>query len=647
MSTEENQQPLVRLEPGGNASIIDYNIPEPVSYSGQYRIELGIDPDWFTDSATDGETFSEWVGREYDVDIGPVDVGAGSASIDEAVRERITSAIGSRLGTDGGPVVLPANNSIVTELGRSLADSDGGGFDGVRANMRARRGTIVRDLTASSPSTTTAASSESTAREAGSTETARSATIEPRMFVDGITYPLNTSKVSTAAVDALRPEAVTTATLNNQLTVLRPNFADVVVPTIVPAPTTLVPRLMLVERYRISTYLGDYGAGRTLKTFSLLPGEHTTISVETFQKSTEEREQASSIFDSFTETAASEFESHVETEQWDKESYAESFGWDVNSSFSSEAKAGINLGIVNVGGSAGFSISGGMEGATEAAHEEFSKTVTSALSKHANESSTRRDVQVNTSYEATTEESETRSVVRDIENINLSRTLNFVFRQMNQEFHTVVHLVDVRVAYTNGAVRTSYAGDSVSGLNYREVPLWQLDDLLADVVDPDHHDEVTEIIEQELSSLINYAGEQQSFVERAAVSDENGDPVREYLRVRRLTDTYEDKVIEGVIMSAVTNVMRTEGVIVEALLGQANALDEYSTGLQTESVRTQSTENDALTLETQRVKLGMSIVRNGETEKGDLYHTVFGSPATNGEAEADTDTDEPSEPAAP
>jgi hypothetical protein len=45
----------------------------------------------------------------------------------------------------------------------------------------------------------------------------------------------------------------------------------------------------------------------------------------------------------------------------------------------------------------------------------------------------------------------------------------------------------------------------------------------------------------------------------------------------------------------------------------------------------------------------MSIVRNGETEKGDLYHTVFGSPAENGAVEVDagTDTDEPSEPATP
>jgi hypothetical protein len=39
------------------------------------------------------------------------------------------------------------------------------------------------------------------------------------------------------------------------------------------------PRLMIVEIYRLSSFLGNYGAGRVVKTFSLLPGEKTKISV--------------------------------------------------------------------------------------------------------------------------------------------------------------------------------------------------------------------------------------------------------------------------------------------------------------------------------------------------------------------------------
>lgn len=41
----------------------------------------------------------------------------------------------------------------------------------------------------------------------------------------------------------------------------------------------LKPTFLIVEEYRLSNFLGQYGAGRTVKTFSLLPGESTTISV--------------------------------------------------------------------------------------------------------------------------------------------------------------------------------------------------------------------------------------------------------------------------------------------------------------------------------------------------------------------------------
>ena len=44
-----------------------------------------------------------------------------------------------------------------------------------------------------------------------------------------------------------------------------------------------VPRFALVETWELRSYLGDYGLGRTLNTFSLLPGERVTITVETVE----------------------------------------------------------------------------------------------------------------------------------------------------------------------------------------------------------------------------------------------------------------------------------------------------------------------------------------------------------------------------
>jgi hypothetical protein len=66
--------------------------------------------------------------------------------------------------------------------------------------------------------------------------------------------------------------------------------------------------------------------------------------------------------------------------------------------------------------------------------------------KHAAQASAKRDVQVNNDYTSKVETGEETSIEREIQNINVGRTLNFAFRQMNQEFVSILHLVDVRLA---------------------------------------------------------------------------------------------------------------------------------------------------------------------------------------------------------
>ena len=41
----------------------------------------------------------------------------------------------------------------------------------------------------------------------------------------------------------------------------------------IPTPQRGIPTLLLVEYYRLSSFPARYGAGRPIKTFSLLPGE--------------------------------------------------------------------------------------------------------------------------------------------------------------------------------------------------------------------------------------------------------------------------------------------------------------------------------------------------------------------------------------
>jgi hypothetical protein len=608
MSSEEIrvEEPLVRLQPGGKASIIDYNVPDSVSYGGQHYIGLDVDPDWFTPAANGGRTYADWLRDRYGIDLADETPATRRGRVD--VVERIREG----LADDGGPVVLPAHDVTLREMDRS----DGS------APVTGLRPTVVRPMFrtigTAQPSEPLADASGDLASEADTAATDTSAA-ELRL------QPLAMARsIAPEVAEAIQPEAVANAVLDAKIPLLRYNLAGTLVPTTIRAPPQTNPQLMLVERYRLSTYLGDYGAGRTLKTFSLLPGEETTISLRSYRKSKTEREHASSILDSFTETAAREFERHVESEQWDREAYSGSFGWKSSSSVSGGGGAGLNLGFFKIGGSAKASSRKTVEVGAEVAREEFSKNVTSAVSKHAHESSSRRDVEINTNYEASVETGESKSTVRRIENVNLGRTLNFVFRQMNQEFHTVVHLVDVRVAFTNGTVQTNAAGTSISGLSYREVPLSQLDDLLDEFVDADHHDDVRSLIEAELSSVTNYAGEQHSMVERGEIRDVKGTVVREFLRVPRITDEYEDRKIPGVVVSAVTNVLRTEGVVVEALLGQSDALDRYSARLQEEAVEGRDVANDSIAAETEKTRLGVQVVRDADAERAAVYRDVFG-----------------------
>lgn len=123
-------------------------------------------------------------------------------------------------------------------------------------------------------------------------------------------------------------------------------------------------------------------------------------------------------------------------------------------------------------------MSGGVSGGSTAAREQFATT-----QKQAASSSAKRDVEVNSNFQTTSEEGVETATTREIQNINVGRTLNFTFRQMNQEFITLLHLVDVRVAFFNGYAESK-----------EEVPLSQIDVLMEKYVVEDQRAKVKETI---------------------------------------------------------------------------------------------------------------------------------------------------------
>lgn len=527
----DNKEPMIKLEPGGKAPILSYNVPEPTSYTGRNLIELKFPQEYFKPALSA-----------------------------ELKKSALTPLVGLEFSA--------LQTAVASAMKTGFADKK------IFPNVRTMTGTL-RFVGKSNPG---------------------------MMAVSSL--PLS------AKLANLDPDEVASMMNQGMMLNVYTSLFGTLTYNYIPAPTVVRPRLFLVETYRLTSFLGAYGAGRTIKTFSLLPGEKTKISVKTYMKRETDAKSASSILDSFSQDSADDFETQVQAEQSDKSAYAENF------EYHAEAEASCSWGF----GSA--KVSGGVKGGSNSAREEFAKNVSNATEKHASKSSAKRDVQIDTSYEVKEQTGEETSVEREIQNINVSRTLNFVFRQMNQEYLTLLHLVDVRVAYFNGCAESK-----------REVALPDLDSLLEEViVDAATQNIVRQTIIDELSNIFDYEDKHHSFVEEREIKDKDGNVISKYWRAKKDPFTYIDpatgteRTVTGIVMSARKNILRTEGIIVEALLGQGDGLDEYSHGLQDEAVRAKALANDLLQSQVKREELGQTITKEKDEAAMKIFQGIFPPP---------------------
>jgi len=378
----------------------------------------------------------------------------------------------------------------------------------------------------------------------------------------------------------------------------------------VPTARDAAPRLALVEEYTLSSFLGAYGVGRTLKTFSLLPGEAAKITVRTASRSESVKKQASSILDSYSQETASDFESSLQQEQSRKTESSE----ELEAHFQASASGSWGFGSA--------SVSAGGSASANSSREEFGKSVAASTSKHAAKASANRNVSVETSSQETTTTERSDETVREIRNINVGRTLNFVFRQMNQEYISLLHLVDVRIGYSDGLEPM------------KEYPLYQLDEVLKRVMIADAPKiakakrEILDVVE----NIKDYRGELHGDFVTAVEDSEparhrvNKDCVMEY----RIATTGTARKVAGIIVSATSVVMRTDDVVVEAVIGKSSALDQYAEGLQEQEVRGKMLENEKLELanrlaaaQAAKDELLVELVRNKDAKLLELYNQAL------------------------
>lgn len=397
-------------------------------------------------------------------------------------------------------------------------------------------------------------------------------------------------------------------------------------------------RLMLVETLNLSSFLGSFGAGRVIKTFSLLPGEKTTLSIKSWTKSADSRKSGASIVDSDATEAADSFEDQLSDEQTSRESQSETSNYKIG------AKAGASWGW----GSA--SINAEYSGTANSARDEAVKNVRAATRKHSMKASANRSVTVNTEYTATQEAGEEESTTREIANINVSRTLNFVFRQMNQEHITLIHLTNVRIAYYAEDLMLDDKGDPLYTTDptgakvldirptYTEVALPQLNSLLESTITKDWRPKVVDAIMFALSGIPDYTDHLQQVFEWVTPI-KNKVPVSgaEYMRFpRKLETEFVDPVghqvftVPGIVLAYDRIVMRTEGVMVDTVLGQGEALDTYSQGLQDIAVQERQVavaeRQAALDRLTSINELACEIARSGDKDRAEVFCMVFPPP---------------------
>lgn len=356
------------------------------------------------------------------------------------------------------------------------------------------------------------------------------------------------------------------------------------------------PRIVIVEHYRMSSLFEDYGAGRTVNTFSLWPGEETKIYIRTWSHSESKKAERSSIFDSYTIESANEFQQSMEDESSRKTTSEEESSW------RAAAKAG--------GGLFGWTaeVSGGGSGSSRSSREEFSKTVGKASQSHSAKASSKRDTNIETSLEETTAlENETINE-RTIRNTNLSRVLNIVARELNQEFNTYLSLVDVSIAFVNDW-----------GV-FEEVPLAEMYQLLKKHMTSSKIEDAAKTIIDELQTIVDYQGSVKSLIEFVDIKDHSHGG---YWRVKTpqggVNPFYEKEnvpPVDGIVTKVVNNVVKTDSVIIDALLGHGVALDQYSLASQQEALREKQNEN-------KKLELALTIIENNEPEKAKLFRELF------------------------
>ena len=357
-------------------------------------------------------------------------------------------------------------------------------------------------------------------------------------------------------------------------------------------PATPEARLFIIEEYKTASFLGDYGAGETVKTFSLLPGEKTTITVKTFKEKTSTQSRAENLMDSFSENSAKDFEKILQEERQTQNQNASTKSTTIG------ANIGFKIGPFGGGGNASRTNS------ATSTRTANTNSLSKSLEKHTDSTNSNRQMSVNTTTNDSFKESVEESTVRELVNPNVSRVLNFVFRQLLQEYVSITYLSDVKIAFSNGHPES-----------FVVLPIEELDEVLDRFIVESKKALVRDKIKNEYLAIDGLSNAAVSFLEIKTKKDFSGVDRPFFTKKKNLIDTFQKQnmnglsmiyPVNGVVLKADLNTLRTDSFIVDALLGQGDALDCFNSHVQEAKMQALYIENTQKQLEHNRLQTEIS-----------------------------------------
>jgi len=406
------------------------------------------------------------------------------------------------------------------------------------------------------------------------------------------------------------------------------NFHGDKVIKLIPINTVFKPEIFLIEEYEIKSVLGDFGAGKVIKTMNFGPNEERTITVSSYKKSESSRKYSQNVLDSFSNESANELETEVQNEETSNISDSSEM------IKSSDVSASISVGFGPIGGGDASATSSSSTTANSA-REEMAKQISTAMDKHTAKSSASRNIEVNDTTTESVSEGSEYSMVRNLKNPNF-RTMNLVLRQMEQEFITAIILKDVKIGFCNGTPESvMYA------------KLYEMDQLLIRVLDDNCVSKTKCFILENLHGVKDMAGEPHNFIEEVeepiykCIDDKNGkvsvvksDKYNRYWRKKRdLIQTLsqfdadlQDYIkTNGIIMDIKKRVLRTDGIVADVFLGHGEALDCFNQTLQDQATNTEVLKNDEIDIKNKQEQLKIDIINeiNDPIEKVKAFRDLF------------------------